>query len=147
VIRKVLLAIDDSPAALASTRAAVDLAAACGADLRAVTVVVDHEVSALLPAGTDSTPVHARRQRAADAVLRAAAQMARRRAVSIVTAARWTASRRRRSSTRPAPGERTSSWSGGRPPGRPGDPAIGCQTRHVLEFADIPVLVVPPGPA
>jgi nucleotide-binding universal stress UspA family protein len=143
MINRVLLAVDDSPAALAAVRAALDVASACGAELRAVTVVADHDVSELLRAGADPLLVHARRKHAADSVLRHAAGAARHRSVAVQTAAL---------EGEPAPailGE-ARGWHadlvvvGRASPSGPGEPYIGGQTRQVLEYAEVPVLVVPP---
>lgn len=143
MISRVLLAVDDSPAALAATAAAVDLAAACGAQLRAVTVVANHRVTDLLRAGADPA-LQERREQAAATVLRHAARVADRSAVPVETSPL---------SGEPAPRilEEARSWSadlivmGRASPTGAGQPYVGGQTRHVLEFADVPVMVVPPG--
>lgn len=144
MINRVLLAVDDSPAALAATAAAVLLAASCGAKLRAVSVVADHRVAELLREGADPDALQMRREQAAASVLQHVVRMADRSAVPVETA-----------SLAGEPGpcvlDEARTWSAdlivvGRA-GRsgPGQPYIGGQTRHVLEFADAPVMVVPPG--
>jgi nucleotide-binding universal stress UspA family protein len=139
----VLLAVDDSPAALAATRAAVALCAATGARLRVVTVVGDHHITEPLSHGADGQAVTARRERAAQAVLRHAELLSGRSGVAVETAAL-------EGDAAPRVLDEARRWSAdiivvalvshhG-----PGQPYIGGQTRHVLEFADVPVLVVPP---
>lgn len=142
MIQKVLLAIDDSPAALAATSTAVEVASACGAVLRAVAVISNHEVTELIRAEHGSPVRHESRERAAQAILRHAARAAGRMAVPIdLTAIEG----------EPAPRilDAARDWSadliviGRKGQARAGHPYIGGQTRHVLEFAEVPVLVIP----
>lgn len=143
--RRLLLAVDDSPDSLTAARLAVALARDLGARLRVVHVLVDHELSVAL---TEATGL--RHEAAAElvpsSVLGRVAALAGQAGVAVETAmldgpvgeavladARtWAADlvvlgRSRR----PASGE----------------PYVGAQTRHVLEFADLPVLVVPAPPS
>lgn len=143
MISRILLAVDDSPAALAATATAVDLAAACGATLRAVTVVADHEVTELLRASGDRRTIQQRREGAAGSVLRHVTRTADRSAVPVETSLL---------AGEPAPRilDEARTWSadlivvGRAALSGPGQPYVGGQTRHVLEFADVPVMVVPP---
>jgi len=147
VIRRVLVAVDDSPASLAAARLAVELAATWNASLRAVSVVGDHLVDERLAAvlgPPEPEPLARRRENAASAVLRHLARLAEQSGVPIETrqldgepaavildeARRWPADLvvLGRSDRHGA-----------------GEPYIGAQTRQVLEFADRPVLVVPQG--
>ena len=50
MIRRILLAVDDSPAGLAAARSAMQLAQACEADVRAVTVLLDGLLESVLSA-------------------------------------------------------------------------------------------------
>jgi nucleotide-binding universal stress UspA family protein len=145
---RILLAVDDSPAALAAAKVALALARDCGASVRAVTVVADHAIAEWLRAGlgeTDPTDGLARRRdEAATAVLRYVEALARRASVPLETV---------RLDGEPAAQvlDQSRTWPAdlivlGRSdrPG-PGEPYVGAETRRVLEFADRPVLVVPGG--
>jgi nucleotide-binding universal stress UspA family protein len=116
MIRRILLAIDDTPAALAAARVAND--------------------DRVPPSSGNS-------ERAAASVLRYVAGMAQRAAVPVDEA---------QLVGEPAATilDEASTWSADLiVVGRAGSsgfgaPYIGGRTRHVLEFADVPVLVVPP---
>jgi nucleotide-binding universal stress UspA family protein len=133
MIRRILLAVDDSPAALAAARVAIDLAACAGATVRVLTVFTDDRVPQ--PPG--------RREQAAASVLRYVAGWAQRAAVPVEDA---------RLTGEPAACilDEATGWSadlivvGRAGSSGAGAPYIGGQTRRVLEFAEIPVLVVPP---
>jgi nucleotide-binding universal stress UspA family protein len=149
MIRRVLVAVDDSPASLAAARAAVELAAGWHASLRAVSVVGDHAVAERLaavvaPAGGES--LERRRARAASAVLRHVERLAERSGVPIETLLR-------EGSPAAVILDEARRWAadllvlGRSDRHAAGEPAIGSQTRQVLEFAEEPVLVVPRGRA
>jgi nucleotide-binding universal stress UspA family protein len=140
VTNRVLLAVDDSPAALAAARLAVDLARTCGAALRVVTVLTDHVMAERL--GSDMAVLE-RRRRAAASVLRHVARLAEGAGIPVDTAVvegepagRILDAARRWPADMIVVGRANS-------PGA-GQPYIGSQTRGILEFADVPVLVVPP---
>jgi nucleotide-binding universal stress UspA family protein len=143
MIGRVLLAVDDSPAALAAIRAAVELCAATGARLRALTVIGDHHVTEPLGRGADAATVSVRQGRAAQAVLRHVERLCGRAGVAVETAAL-------EGEAAPRVLDEARRWAadlivlGRVGHGGPGQPYVGGQTRHVLEFADVPVLVVPP---
>ncbi|MEU5261971.1 universal stress protein [Amycolatopsis sp. NPDC021455] len=141
MIARVLLAVDDTPAGFAAARVAIGLASDIGATVRAVHVLADHELSALLGTGT----VCERRALAGSHVLHHVAELALAARVSceplmaegdpvpaiLAQAGAWPADlvvlgR----STRPGPGR----------------PSLSTTVRHLLELADRPVLVVPAGP-
>ncbi|GAA2154571.1 hypothetical protein GCM10009844_40600 [Nocardioides koreensis] len=141
MIRRVLLAVEDSPDALAASRVAVDLARRYRSRLRIVHVLVDHEFDAALVAATGTAREEGGRP-AATLVLRRVTAIAEAAGLEVETALldgevgqailddarRWAADvvvigRSRRGSS--------------------GEPYVGTQTRHVLEFAEVPVLVVP----
>ncbi|HEU4420980.1 MAG TPA: universal stress protein [Pilimelia sp.] len=145
MMRRVLLAMDDSPAALAAARLAVELAAGWGATVRVVTVVADHGIdtqlrAALSPANTAT--VRERRSKAADAILVHVVKLAAGAAVPVEPV-----------QLAGEPGaqilEQARSWRAdlivlGRSGATgPGQPYVGGETRHVLEFAVTPVMVVP----
>lgn len=142
MFQRVLVAVDDSPAALAAARAAIDIAARTGAHLRFVHVTSDGELlRALAEQGRDGH-LAARRNKAAVALLdhvgaeaeRAGIQAERQHlhgdpaAIVLAAVGDWGADLLviGRSNIRGA-----------------GRPYVGSVTRHVLELVDIPVLVVP----
>lgn len=141
MIGRVLLAVEDSADALAAARIAVEVARGSQARLRIVHVLVDHEFDAALVAATGAARAGGGRP-AATAVLRRVTEIARGEGLEVETALldgdvgqailddarRWSADlvvmgRSRR--------------------GGSGEPYVGAQTRHVLEFAEVAVLVVP----
>lgn len=142
MFHRILVAVDDSAAALAAARAAIDVAVRTGAHLRFVHVTSDGElVRALADQGRDRH-LAARRNKAAVALLDHVGAEAERAGIqaetkhlhgdpaAIVLAA-------------------VSDWGAdllviGRSDIRgAGRPYVGTVTRHVLELVDIPVLVVP----
>jgi nucleotide-binding universal stress UspA family protein len=139
MIRHILLAVDDSAASLAAARVAVEIAAATGATVEALHVLEDGEVAAALRAaactGMPSTA-------AAESLLARVSWLAADSGVSVRSElttgepARWVLDHAR-------------SWPAdlvvlGRTSEHGVDmPAIGRHVRHVLEFAELPVLVVP----
>jgi len=144
MIKRILLAVNDSPPGLDAARVAVQLATDLGASLRAVTVVADGTVADQLAAVLNHAAAHAvasRRISAAHAVLRHVARLAADAAVPCETV---------ELDGEVAAGilEQARSWPAdlvvlGRSdlPG-PGQPYIGSHTGHVIEFAEQPVLVV-----
>ena len=145
MIGRVLLAVEDSPDALAAARTAVDVARGFRARLRIVHVLVDHEFDAALAAATGAGREGGGRP-AATFVLRRVTAIAEAAGVEVEAAVldgeigqailddarRWAADlvvmgRSRREGS--------------------GEPYVGAQTRHVLEFAERPVLVVPHAPS
>jgi nucleotide-binding universal stress UspA family protein len=141
MIERILLAADDSPDSLAATRLAVQLAGELSAQLRAVHALADHDVDLALTTAT-GLPAVSRRGAAVTTLLARVASLARAAGVAVDTAVlpggvatgildaarTWPADlviigRSSRSAT--------------------GEPYVGSLTRHVLEFADQPVLVVP----
>jgi nucleotide-binding universal stress UspA family protein len=142
MISRILLAVDDSPAALTATEVTLDLASRLGARVLAVHVVSNYLLSTLHASGSRVSGIEERQKHAAAAVLRHVARMAERAAVDLETqqlegnAARHVLGLAR-------------TWHAnliviGRSGQRgPGEPYVGSQTAHVLEFAELPVLVVP----
>jgi nucleotide-binding universal stress UspA family protein len=147
MITRILLAVDDSPAALAAARTAVELAAALGARVRAVHVLRDHVLSNALAAATGQADVGERRDVAASSVLDHVASLARRSGVDVE---RW------QLEGDPARGilAQARAWRAdlivigkSDQERRAGEPYVGGETANVLEFAEQPVLVVAPPPA
>lgn len=146
---RLLVAVDDSPAALAAVRLAVALAIRTGGSLLFVHVLHDGELARALAAeprvgraGERPRRVGERQSAAGDALLRHVLEIARRAGVGaegvslrgepasvvLVRAAEW----------------RADLLVLGRSDVRgPGQPSVGAVTRHVLEFSEQPVLVVP----
>jgi len=141
-LRRLLVAVADSPASLAAARSAVELAARLGAQLRAVHVVSDGRLAALL--GTVEPGTGARGSPAPEAVpvLAHVAELARRAGVPVSTV-------QHEGEVGPSVLDEARSWDAdlivvGRTTRRgAGDPFIGVDAQRVLEFCDCPVLVVP----
>ncbi|MGB5151612.1 MAG: universal stress protein [Mycobacterium sp.] len=139
---KVLVAVDDSPAALAAVRAAIEIAVHTDAHLRFVHVTSDGEiVNALASMGRDGE-LATRRNRAAESLLQHVGAEAERAGV--------------RAEVIHLEGDpaallltEASNWGAdllviGRSDVRgTGRPYVGTVTRKVLELVDTPVLVVP----
>lgn len=140
MITNVLVAVDDSPASLAGVHLAIELAASAGATLCAVAVAPDQPVVEW-EARSRPQPL----QQAASRLLDYVSRLARQAGVPIATAlvegepARCILDHARAVAADVIVVGRSAQ------PG-PGQPYIGSQTRHVLEFAEAPVIVVPPSP-
>lgn len=141
-IRRVLVAVDDSPAALQAARIALDLCTGWHAELRLVSVSTDHTLGALLDTGAPDGGVTDRVEDAGRAILRHLADTARAHGLH-VDGVLLTGEAFRQIL------DQARSWEAdlivmGRSDRRgPSSPYIGSVTAHVLEFADCPVLVVP----
>ncbi len=141
---RVLVAVEDSAAGLHTAAVAVELAAALGSRLLVVHVVTDGRVLTALGAGPhDRGRVAERRRESGAALLRHVAGLARDAGVQVDTlevegdpAPRILAAARDWTAGLVVLG-RAAHVGGG-----PHD--VGPHTRSVLEFADQPVLVVPP---
>ena len=140
---RVLVAVEDSATGLRTASVAVELAAALGASVLAVHVLGDGAVEAALRAGRhDGAGVLADRVAAAAALLRHVGALAGRAGVPLET---------RQLEGHPAAAilAAARTWHaemvviGRSERGAGGAQYVGAQTRHVLEFADVPVLVVP----
>jgi nucleotide-binding universal stress UspA family protein len=139
---RVLVAVDDAPESLRAARAAIAVAAAAKARLRAVSVIQDGIVLRALE-GASQTPARAeRRYGAATAVLRHVAELAATAQVPADTVVRDG-----------DPGARiiaeAQTWAAdlvvvGRCEALGASrPALGRVAQHVVELVDVPVLVVP----
>ena len=137
-----LVAVDDSPAGLTAARTAVDLAARLGAAVLFVHVVADGAVTSMSGGAGGNAQVAERRDLAASSLLHHVAGIAQRAGVAAET---------RRLEGEPAGRvlDEARAWRAtvivlGRSGRRgAGEPYMGRETRHVLEFAEQPVLVVP----
>ena len=140
---RILVAVDDSPASFAAARVAAALAAALGARLRVVHVAVDHELGEAVARVSDQPHVHTRILEGRQALLSRVSSLTTSAGV-VPEAALLTGS------IAPAVLGDAHAWGadlvvvGKSARAVVGDPYIGSQTRQLLEFAERPVLVVPP---
>lgn len=149
MITRILLAVDDSPAGLAAARVAVALAQVCSADVHAVTVLPDGPLEARLSGasgGTESSrALRARRGVGQTSLLRHVVELGRAHGVEPSTDALV---------GEPAPTILAEARAfrpdviviGRSDRRRAGAPYVGSEVRHVLEFAEVPVFVVPAEP-
>jgi nucleotide-binding universal stress UspA family protein len=144
---RILVAVDDSPAALEGVRLAVDLARHTGAQLRFVHVMGDGELLRALGKVHHDGTVIERRAREAKLLLRHVEAAAERAGVSAAGV-----------SLEGQPGrvllDEARDWRadllvvGRADVARPGTAYVGEVARQLLEFSDLPILVVPqPAPA
>jgi nucleotide-binding universal stress UspA family protein len=140
MITLVLLAVDDSAASLAAARLAADLCASWNATLHVVAAAEPGDGTA--PGEIPSGDADAARVRAAEALLAYVARVAANHGVKVRTEL---------VSGEPSVGVLSACRAVGadlivvgrsRPTGY-GQPYIGSQARRILEFSDVPVLVVP----
>lgn len=142
-MRRILVAVEDSPAGLAAGRTAIEIAADWSGEVRAVHVLSDGIVDVTLGTQGDAADVRARRDAGAWAVLRHVAALAGRAGVPTETLVLH---------GRPAASilEQAAAWPadcvviGRVGTARLGRPYVGSVVHHVLEFSEVPVLVVPP---
>jgi nucleotide-binding universal stress UspA family protein len=140
-----LVVVDDSAAALHAARVAIDLAAAAGARLTLVTVVEDHVLDARLRAAAISD-VTVRRARGAVAMVTRVAAMASQQGVPAETevlsghgAEQVLAAVDRCGADLIVVAREPRLPAGSRTP--------PVNVEHLLEFSDIPVLLVPSAPS
>jgi nucleotide-binding universal stress UspA family protein len=149
MIQRILVGVDDSPASLAAARAALGMAASCGAGVRVVHVLFDGALDEVLFGASRQTRaggpagLGARRARAGSAVLAHVADLASRAGVAAHTA---------QLAGDPAdvlladaeawPADVIVLGRGDQPGDR--QPALGPHARRVVEFTSRPVLLVPP---
>lgn len=142
MIRRLLVAVDDSPDAFAAVRFAIQLAGALGAGLRIVHVSDDHVLDSAVAATSTRPGVTLRRARGAAGVLDRVASLAE--AAHVEAETRLLAGPVGPTLLHAAHdyaadlvviGRSTESVRGA--------PYVGALTRHVLEFAEQPVIVVP----
>ena len=144
MITRILLAVDDSPASMQATRAALELAASLRARLRVVNVIGDHRLVQTLERASGTDDVRRRREVAAASLLDRVAALAHAAGVQVET---------RRMEGEPA--RCILAEAAGWPADliviaksdqhrRAGEPYVGTETANVLEFAEQPVLVTSP---
>jgi len=143
MIERILLAVDDTRDSLTAARLAVVLAGQLHARLRVVHVSADHVLDAALAAATGRPEARQGRHDAATAILRRVASLATAADVAVETELLT-------GDVAPAVLSAARTWAadlvivGKSARSLSGEPYVGAQTRHILEFADQPVLVVPP---
>jgi len=143
MIARLLLAVDDSADSLAAARLAVELAGRPGASLRAVHVSTNHVVDAALEAVGGAQGAAGRRSASDVAILARVRAMAAAAGVSVETGLLT-------GDIGSAVLEEVRAWDadlvilGKSARSVTGEPYVGTQTRHILEFCRRPVLVVPP---
>ena len=140
---RVLLVTDDSPGGLAAARTAIELAERLHARLRAVQVVRDHAYSDIVASVSQHPDVHQRRESSASALLERVAGQCHRAGVGVETGLLFgdPVSRVLAEAKSWRPEVIVISRS---PQAEPGWTAVSDETAHILEFAEQPVLVVPP---
>ena len=143
MIERILVAVDDSADSLAAVRTTLALAAPLGAQVLAVHVLTDHEVDTAL--GQVSGPAApAGRAHSVNRVLSRVSAMGQATEVAVETAVLT-------GGAGSAILSRAGAWGAdlvviGRSARlATGEGYVGALTRHVLEFADRPTLVVPAG--
>jgi nucleotide-binding universal stress UspA family protein len=139
-----LVVVDDSAAALHAARVAIDLAAAAGAQLTLVTVVEDHVLDARLRDAAIPDVV-GRRARGAVAMVTRVAGRANRHGVPAETEvlSGHGAEQVLAAVDRCGADLIVVAWEP-RPPAGSRTPPVNVE--HLLEFADVPVLLVPSAP-
>jgi nucleotide-binding universal stress UspA family protein len=143
VFDRILVAVDDSPASFAAARVAAALAAALGARVRVVHVAVDHQLGEAVSRVSEQPHVHTRILEGRRALLTRVSSLTTSAGVEpeavLLTG-----------SIAPVLIGDAHAWGanlvvvGKSARAVVGDPYIGSQTRQLLEFAEWPVLVVPP---
>lgn len=142
-MNRILLAIDDSPAGLAAARTAIGLAVATGGGLRVVHVLSDGSLARALDGSGHEDDVRERQTSGAESVLHHVADLAAAAGVSAET--RILQGKPARSILADATAWRADLIVVGRAGGRHvGEHYVGSAVQRVLEFTEIPVLVVPP---
>ena len=143
---RMLVAVNDSPAALAAARLAVALATQTDAHLRFVHVTVDGELDRALRSVHHDDRLTERRARGAGHLLRHVEAQAERAGVTVET-------RNLQGDPAHVLLEEARDWPadllvvGRSGVGGAGRAYVGAVTRQLLEFSDRPVLVVPQPPA
>lgn len=141
MFRRILVAVDDAPAAFHAAEVAIGLAKAGGGTIVAVTVLQDHALDERISAA--SMPVDGRRVLAANATLRHVQRRAESAGVAAETvqvsgpAAAEVLAEARRSGADVIVIARASQRG-------VGVPYVGVEAQRILEFSEVPVLVVPP---
>ncbi|CAL8978216.1 hypothetical protein CELL_02773 [Cellulomonas sp. T2.31MG-18] len=143
MIERILVAIDDTADSLAAARLAIELATALHAELRAVHVEVDHGLPKVVQAASGEPGAGARLAEAGVAMLHRVSALAAAARLELQTQVLT-------GEIAPAILHDARQWRadlvvlGKSSRSASGEPYIGARSRHVLEFADQPVVIVPP---
>ena len=143
MIERVLLAVDDSPDSLAATRLAITLTGQLHARLRAVHVSPGRLLDTALATATGRPPVDQHRHHPTATILRRVTSLASAAGLDVETELLA-------GDIAPAVLDAARAWPadlvilGRSAQSLSGEPYVGTQARQILEFADQPVLVVPP---
>ncbi len=143
MISRILLAADDSPDTLAAARVAIDLAGTRHTRLRVVHVATDHVLDRALESASRRPSVETRRAESAATILARIASMATQAGVEVETSLLS-------GEVVPAVLDFAREWGadliivGKSARSASGEPYVGTHARHLLEFSEQPVLVVPP---
>lgn len=145
-LKRILLAVDGSPASLEAARVAVDTAASTGADVRAVYVLVDHELAEPLDAlRGNGLPAVERLAAAGVKFLLHVQRLGEEAGVDVtVDLLEGEAAPTILADVRVVAPDLIVMGRSGRH--GPGSALLGSVTEHVLEFTEVPVLVVPARP-
>jgi nucleotide-binding universal stress UspA family protein len=141
---RLLLCVDGSSTSMDAARVALELAADLGGEVRAVYVVEDHAVARALEASGGTTGTAERMDQAGHSVLGHVEELGRSRGVPVGTVLRG-------GDPLEEILDEIHAWKPqliviGRTGRRgPASPLLGSLAAHVLEFADRPVIVTPPG--
>lgn len=145
MIGRILVAVDDSPAALAAVHTAIELAVCSRATLRVTHVLTDHQLSSRISESESDRPartVAERRRAEVGSLLRHMQRLAQQAGVEAeIVVLEGEAAQEILAQARSWPADLVVVGRSGRTGA--GQPYVGHETRHVLEFADQPVLVVP----
>lgn len=145
MIGRILVAVDDSPAALAAMHVTIELAASSDATLRVLHVLTDHQLSSRISESESDRPAHTvaeRRRTEVGSLLTHMQRLAQRAGVEAqVLVLEGEAAQEILTQARSWPADLVVVGRSGLTGA--GQPYVGHETRHVLEFADQPVLVVP----
>jgi nucleotide-binding universal stress UspA family protein len=142
VIGRIMLAVDDTPDSVAAARVAVELVAALRPTLRIVHVSTDHNLDAAVLEAGGQPAVAARRAEADAAIVARAATLATAVGVDAQTELLT-------GDIGPAVLDAARQWPadlvvlGKSARSATGEPYIGTRTRHILEFSEQTVLIVP----
>lgn len=146
MISRILLAVDDTPESLAAARVAIEIARGRPTELRVVHVSADHLLDAAIQTASGAPAVAARRASADTAILRRVAALGT--AAGVPTETTLLSG-----DTVPAVLQLVRSWSadlvvvGKSERSANHEPYVGPNARQLLEFCEVPVVVVAAQPA
>ncbi|HEU4947161.1 MAG TPA: universal stress protein [Kribbella sp.] len=143
-MERVLVEVDDTAGAFHAAEVAIGLAAAIGAELRVVTVVEDHVLDDRLAAAAIPDAARRRAQGAVAMLDRVAARAKAAGVEAETSALSGGAAEQVLAAARRSDADLIVVALEHRHQARA--PYLGAKVQHILEFAEVPVLVVPPRP-